>query len=121
MKNQASQLQETWEIYTAAWKVKSKEEKLALFARSLTIECTYSDPTVKTEGWEALAANMLGFHQQVPGGHFVTTYFLAHSDKSITRWEMRNQEGEMIGDGISYGEYNTEGKLTSMTGFFEAP
>ena len=62
---------------------------------------------------------MLGFHQQVPGGHFATTYFLAHHDVSIAKWNMVNGDGTIIGDGVSYGHYNEEGALVAMTGFFE--
>lgn len=27
----------------------------------------------------------------------------------------------VVGEGISYGEYDTRGKLVAMTGFFEVP
>jgi hypothetical protein len=62
---------------------------------------------------------MLDFHRQIPGGHFVTTWFLAHHQCSIAKWEMRNGENIVIGEGISYGTYNDEQKLLSMTGFFK--
>ena len=69
--------------------------------------------------WDELINYMLDFHKQVPGGHFVTNYFLAHNDQSIAKWEMKNGEAQVIGEGISYGKYNKNGKLISMTGFFE--
>lgn len=112
---------DTWETYTASWKVESAAEKRALFERCLDPACRYNDPLIKTKGWDALENYMLGFHQQIPQGYFVTTYFLAHSDKSISRWEMRNGEDVVVGNGISYGEYNENGYLVSMTGFFELP
>ncbi len=64
---------------------------------------------------------MRAFHQQVPGGHFVTSYFLAHHDASIAKWNMVNAEGATIGEGVSYGQYNEQGALIAMTGFFETP
>ncbi len=76
---------------------------------------------MKTTGWDALVAYMLDFHKQIPGGHFVTSYFLAHNKQSIAKWEMRNGEDAVMGEGISYGKYNEAGKLISMTGFFETP
>ncbi len=112
---------DTWENYVASWKVASVEEKKELFRISLDAECQYTDPLAKTKGWDELADYMINFHKQIPGGHFVTTYFLAHSNKSIARWEMRNGESAVLSDGISYGEYSDSGKLTAMTGFYETP
>ena len=64
---------------------------------------------------------MLNFHEQTPGGYFETTYFLAHNNKSVAKWEMKNDEDTVLSDGISYGEFNEKGKLTSITGFYETP
>lgn len=113
--------QQTWEIYVASWKAETAAEKRQLFEKCLTPDNQYNDPLTTTQGWDELANYMLDFHKQIPGGHFVTTYFLAHSDKSIAQWEMRRANEEVLGEGISYAEYNTEGKLVSETGFFEPP
>ena len=112
---------DTWEIYASSWKTEGSVKKRALFETSLDPACQYHDPLIKTRGWDDLETYMLDFHRQIPGGHFVTTYFLAHSNKSIARWEMRNGANVIVGDGMSYGEYNETGKLISMTGFFELP
>ena len=110
--------QEIWQTYASSWKAETAEEKRALFERSLQTGCTYTDPLTQLEGWDALLEYMLEFHKQIPGGHFVTTWFLEHHQRSIAKWEMRNGEGTVLGEGISYGTFS-EGKLTSMTGFFE--
>lgn len=112
---------EIWETYASSWKAETAEEKRAIFEQCLDPTNQYNDPMMKVNNWDDFIAYMLEFHQQVPGGHFVTTYFQAHSNKSIARWEMKNGDGEVLGDGISYAEYNNEGKLTSETGFFETP
>lgn len=111
--------EDTWETYAAAWKAETAAEKQALFERCLDPSCVYTDPLQQTRGWAALIDYMLDFHQQIPGGHFVTRYFLAHHDVSIARWEMRGGDGSPLGDGISYGVYNPQGLLVGMTGFFE--
>jgi hypothetical protein len=111
----------TWDTYAAAWQAASSAEKRALFKKSLDPACQYHDPLIKTKGWDELEAYMRDFHRQIPGGHFVTSYFLAHSNKSIARWEMRNGKNVVLGEGISYGEYNENGNLVAMTGFFEPP
>ena len=114
-------LEQTWNTYGASWQAESAAEKRELFKKCLCSGCQYNDPLVKTKSWDELEAVMLDFHRQVPGGYFVTNYFMAHSNKSIAKWEMLNDENVVIGDGISYGEYNENGMLVSMTGFFEVP
>jgi hypothetical protein len=111
--------EQTWDTYTSSWMADSDAEKRKLFEKSLDIACQYSDPLIKANGWDELIKYMQDFHRQIPGGYFVTKYFLAHSNKSIAKWEMRNGDHVVLGDGISYGEYNDNGKLISMTGFFE--
>jgi hypothetical protein len=113
--------EQTWETYVASWKTVTPAEKRALFEKCLDFACEYNDPLVNTKGWNDLEAYMLDFHQQAPGAHFVTTYFLTHNNKSIARWEMKNANNSVLGSGISYGEYNKSGLLVSIAGFFELP
>lgn len=110
-----------WETYVASWKARSTTERHALFAKSLTPDCEYRDPLVVAKGWDALEAYMNQFHQQVPGGHFVTTNFSQHNDRSLANWTMCDAQGQVIGEGTSYGQYNADGQLFAMTGFFEIP
>ncbi len=116
-----AQHQSQWELYTSAWKVSTEAEKRALFEQSLAPECIYRDPLTVAEGWDALASYMLEFHNMIPGGHFVTREFKAHNNRSIAEWNMCAGDGTVVGVGISYGEYNSTGKLVSMAGFFDAP
>ena len=117
----SNKFNETWELYTSSWKTETSEDKRAIFAKCLDAACVYNDPLIRTKGWDELLKYMLDFHKQIPGGHFVTKYFLAHSNKSIAKWDMKNGDSTILGEGISYGEYNNEGRLVSMTGFFETP
>jgi len=110
-----------WEIYVSSWKAEDTTDKLNLFKKSLDTSCVYNDPLTKAHGWDELINYMLDFHKQIPGGYFLTTYFMAHSNKSIAKWNMNNGEGQVMGDGISYCAYNDDGKLISITGFFETP
>ena len=110
-----------WEIYVSSWKEESASNQQALFEKCLDTSCEYNDPLAKTKGWNELTEYIQSFQKQIPGGHIITTYFLAHNNKSIAKWEMKNRENTVIGDGISYGEYNEKGNLISITGFFETP
>jgi SnoaL-like domain len=113
--------QTTWEKYASAWKEVSAKGKTDALRQSVDRACVYTDPATIANGYEELIAYMLAFHQQVPGGHFVTTYFLAHHNVSIAKWNMVSGDGAIIGDGVSYGQYNEQGALVAMTGFFETP
>jgi len=114
-----AQLQKTWEIYIQSWKVTSEVEKRALFEQALAAENVYTDPMVQTTSWQALIEYMMDFNQQFQGCYFVLTDFMAHNNKSVARWNMVDVEERVLLEGISYGEYNAEGKLISETGFYE--
>ena len=111
----------TWETYVASWKAASIAEKRGLFERCLVRECVYTDPLTRAAGWDELLAYMVEFHRQVPGGHFVTEQFIAHHGKSMAKWTMRNGQSVVMGEGVSYAEYDEAFRLTAMTGFFETP
>ncbi|MFK8003202.1 MAG: nuclear transport factor 2 family protein [Polyangiales bacterium] len=111
----------TWDTYTSSWKAASQQEKGTLLADAVREDATYTDPLAQVSTREDLIGYMLEFHKQVPGGYFRTKFFLAHNGKSIARWDMVAGDESVLGEGISYGEYDEEGKLTSMTGFFETP
>lgn len=111
----------TWDTYTSAWKAATAQAKAQALRASTTATCVYRDPLKCTEGHDALVAYMLDFHQQVPGGYFETTYFLAHHERSISKWNMRAGDDSIVGEGVSYAEYDAKGQLQVMTGFFETP
>jgi hypothetical protein len=114
-------LKAVWEQYVQAWDPKITPEKRKLCLQCLAPECVYTDPLKQTKGSNELEAYMREFHQQIPGGRFVTEYFLAHHGRSIARWKMLNGDDVAIGSGISYAEYDAQRRLVSMSGFFETP
>lgn len=109
-----------WEKYVSAWRAEGTTSKQEILKNCADEAVVYTDPLVSTTGLEELIAYMVDFHRQIPGGHFVTTYFLAHDDKSIARWNMVDGAGRVLSDGMSYGEY-ADGRLTTTTGFFQTP
>ena len=111
----------TWETYTRAWREATPEAKAAALERSAAASCLYQDPLRVTKGHRELIDYMMDFHKQLPGGHFVTTYFLAHHESSIAKWNMVDGTGRIVGEGVSFGQYDSRGALVAMTGFFEAP
>ena len=114
-------LRTIWETYVSAWKPQPEPDKRAIFARCLSPECVYTDPLTQARGWNELATYMASFHENAPGAHFVTRRFLAHHRHSIAHWAMVGEDGTALGEGSSYGEYDAEGRLLTMTGFFDVP
>lgn len=110
-----------WETYASAWKETDPSRRRALFDASLDPKCRYRDPLATTEGFDALATYMDQFQQQIPGGHFVTQRYWHHNGRSAAVWEMRSGDGAKLDEGVSFGEYNAEGKLVAMTGFYDPP
>ena len=108
-----------WETYTSAWKAESVDDTRALLGASLALDCAYQDPLVKVSGWDELIAYMSTFHQQLPGGHFVTRRFRYHQGQSVAQWDMLDGQGKVIGDGVSVGNYNEAGRLVTVAGFFD--
>jgi len=114
-------LRRTWEAYTTAWHPAQAAQRRQLFAQTLNERCEYSDPLVHAAGWDALEAYMQDLQRQLPGGHFVTTWFQAHHGRSVARWQMRGADAAVLGEGVSYAEYDAEGRLRTMNGFFDTP
>ncbi len=119
--NDTDLYRQTWETYSSAWREPSAETKGRALQASVAAGCVYRDPLTTVEGHAALIDYMLDLHQQVPGGFFKTTSFRAHSARSVATWHMCTAEGAVVGEGISYGEYGADGKLVSMSGFFDVP
>ncbi len=111
--------QKIWETYTQSWKANTASEKRDLYRASLSEHCVYTDPLTQTKGWQQLEEYMLDFHKQIPGGHFETFYFSNHHNKSMAKWHMKDGNGATLSEGVSVGEYDEEGRLISMTGFYE--
>jgi len=76
---------------------------------------------VQTRGYDQLSEYMAQFQEQFPGCYFETKYFLQHHGRSIARWDMKNDKGEAISEGISFAEYSDNGLLIAETGFYEVP
>lgn len=110
-----------WLKYASSWKAEGEAEKRAIFEQTLSPDCVYLDPLQRCEGWEALLGYMTAFHAQIPGGHFVTKEFHSHSSKGAARWELQGADGQVLGVGMSMVEFGEDGRLRSMTGFFDTP
>lgn len=110
---------QVWEMYTSAWKSENIDDRRAVLTATLGPECTYRDPQIKVSGYDELIAYMTNFHLQVPGGHFITRRFRFLQGQSVAQWDMLDRQGNVIGDGVSVGHYNADGRLVAIAGFFD--
>ncbi len=108
-----------WDAYGTLWTVADEADRLAACDGALAPNCTYTDPAVHADGWAEIVQYMTGFQADVPGGHFVTTAFTEHHNRSLARWQMALGDGTVVGTGHSFATYDDSGLLTSMTGFFD--
>ena len=118
---QSIDYRKSWDRYANTWRLSSAEEKAQECEQVLVEGVVYTDPLTQRTGRGELVAYMLEFHQQIPGGHFKTKEFWAHSGCSVARWDMCAGDGSVVGTGVSYAHYRADGKLHSVTGFFDVP
>lgn len=111
----------TWETYTKSWSEIDEPERLRLFEQSLSPDCVYTDPLIRTTGYSQLSGYMSELQKNVPGVRFETTDSKHHHDPSLTHWNMVDGAGNILSQGASFGVYGVDGRLTQMTGFFEPP
>lgn len=113
-----SKLNDTLAAYAATWGPVANDSRLAEFARILTEDFVYTDPNIRTVGYEELAAYMNGFQQQVPGGGFMNRDIAEHHNVVLVHWDMTGSDGTVISPGASYGTISADQRLASMTGFY---
>lgn len=107
-----------WEVYTGSWSETDAAARQKIFEQCLNPDCDYSDTHVHVNGHDQLAAYMVEFQKNVPGGRFVTTEFAEHHGRSLAHWNLVVGEDKVVGKGASFGQYHADGRLKQMTGFF---
>ncbi len=112
-------MRSSWETYMAAWNATDSGEREQLLAQATVDDSNYIDPNVELSGHKALMEYMVEFHQQMPDCRFILTRYIAHHYKSIAVWDLQDNDGNTLSTGMSYGAYNTQGKLTAEHGFFD--
>jgi SnoaL-like domain len=91
---------------------------MSAFARCLHEDFVYTDPNIRTVGYDELATYMDGFQQQIPGGGFVNRDIANHHDSLLVHWDMTGPDGAVLSPGASFGTIHSDGRLASMTGFY---
>lgn len=114
-------LRSQWDSYGRIWLISDDAEWAAAAEAALAADCTYTDPNVHTSGHAELLGYVRTFQQGLPGGHFVTTSYVEHHDRALAGWNMVTGDGAVVGTGHSFVTFAEDGKVSSLTGFFDAP
>jgi hypothetical protein len=109
-----------WNTYQAAWSPVSATTRQRMLDESVAPDCVYTDPTSVSRGHGELTAKMQATQRNFPGATFRNDKFAQHHGQAISNWTMFDGNGNAIFTGTSYARYGEDGRLTGMTGFFEA-
>ncbi len=107
------------DTYARSWGPISNDDRIATFRLVLHEDFLYTDPNMETVGYDDLAEYMNAFQQQVPGAGFLNRHVSGHHDVLLVQWDMLGPDGTVLSPGASFGRMHPDGRLASMTGFFE--
>jgi hypothetical protein len=109
----------TLDAYAKTWGPMPATARTAAFQKCIHEDFVYTDPNTRTVGYNELSAYMDGFQQQVPGAGFLNRDVAHHHDALLVHWDMIGPDGSVLSPGASFGRVHSDGRLASMTGFYE--
>jgi SnoaL-like domain len=107
-----------WDRYASIWSSESAVRESEL-AACLADACSYCDANGLIEGRDALSAYMGGFQQNVKGGKFEILSVIHHHDRMLAEWRLLGPGGAVLQTGRSFAIVADDGRLRSITGFFD--
>ncbi len=112
----------TFETYQSAWGIAvSAADRERLLKQSVVDDCVYQDPGTECHGHAELIAKIEDASQKGPGATFRNDRFFEHHDKAVIEWTMFDGAGDEFAQGASYVQFAADGRLTTMTGFYDPP
>lgn len=106
--------------YCAAWSEAESARRSAMLAQVLADDATYTDPTVRVTGIEALSGHIGTVLAATPGAKVSRTSRVeAHHDVARFAWQMTLADGTGLPEGVDFVERTPDGaRLRNITGFF---
>jgi hypothetical protein len=107
-------------MYTEAWAA-DEAERRRLLEVAWHEDGVYSDPVGRAAGREALVSHIAGFQEQFPGHRIVMTSGVDEHDDGRFRfgWALNDADGNIVMDGVDFGEVADDGRIVRLTGFFD--
>ena len=109
------------DLYFQAWAESDEAARRALLEQAWADDGTYTDPSAHVEGREALVQHIGDFksNEQFKGFRIEqSTGIDIHHQSFRFGWEMKDPSGNVVTPGIDYGEFDREGRITKIVGFF---
>ncbi len=108
--------------YGQAWLEPDPDQRLALLERAWAEDAVYCDPLDHVVGRAALSAHIGGFQESMPGGRVeVTGEAVRHHDSAHFPWAITDAAGTQVLTGFDVVQLDEQGRITRLTGFFDAP
>ena len=111
----------TVDRYIAIWNETDPIQRRSLIASALSDDISYVDPMLAGDGHDGFDALIVTAQQQMPG-HLVRLLgpIDSHHDRVRFSWEVVGPDGGgAVVVGTDYGVVAPDGRLRSLTGFFD--
>jgi len=106
--------------YIAMWNETNGARRRALIARIWTDGASYVDPAIKGDGPAGIDAMVAGVQARFPGHRFRRVGPVdAHNGHVRFAWHLAPDGGPALATGVDFGVVSPDGRLASITGFFD--
>ena len=109
------------QTYFQAWNEPVAAKRDALLNQCWADNAEYTDPGTHAKGRTALSVEIGKFlgNEQLKGFSIVPASDIdVHHRVFRFEWEMRDADGNTVTPGMDYGEYDDQGRITKIVGFF---
>jgi hypothetical protein len=110
---------EVVEAYSAAWNEPDGAKRQELLEKCWAPGGTYTDPTAHVEGTEALAMHITKLREQMSYELEMSGAPDEHHGRVRFAWVMRTADGNTLAQGVDFGILAPDGRIQSITGFFD--
>ena len=107
--------------YFKAWGEPDSEKRAELLKSAWTENGIYTDPTAHIEGRDALVKHIqqvLSSPQFKGASLAQASEFDIHHNVFRFQWELKDASGVTVMEGMDYGEFNEQGQISKIVGFF---
>lgn len=106
--------------YIEMWNETDTAKRRALIADVWTADAIYVDPALRGDGRDGIHAMVGQVHERFPGHVFRRTSDVdAHNGRLRFGWELAREGGPPVVKGVDFAAV-ADGRLSSVTGFFDA-
>ena len=105
--------------YGGAWSEPDDDERRKILEGCWADDGVYLDPSGRAEGREGLVKHIAGFRQTFPDHRIdMSSGVDAHDGYLRFAWTMVGPDGGQLMEGVDFGTYGADGRITLICGFF---